>query len=56
MNIYNFHTTPYILDGYASADLRNPVVFMDKYYDDPYELKLREKAIATSAIHSYNYA
>lgn len=56
MNLYNYHTKPHLLDDYHQADVNNPIVFMDRYVHYPSELKKRERAIATSAYYSYEYA
>lgn len=55
-NLYDLHKSPQSLHRYDDADMHVPVVFWDKYENDPAELKKRERAIATSAEYSYMYA
>ena len=56
MNLYDLHSKPESLDHFEKATETNPDFFWEKYKKNKEELKKREKYIAKSAIHTYQYA
>jgi hypothetical protein len=56
MNLYQLHSNPKALDLHDEAHEKVPVVFWDKYKNNPEELKKREDEIAKDAEYSYYYA
>ena len=56
MNLYDLHSDPESLDHFEKISDNNPDFFWEKYKNKPEELKKREKHIAKSPIHTYQYA
>ena len=56
MNLYDKHDAPKTIYGHEKMDTHVVDHFFDKYRDNLEELKKREKVIAKSTEHAYEYA